>query len=188
MAGRLLVATVGVLFLVAGVLTGSIPTVVVGAVLVILEAGLLLFQALAFRPSRWPGEPDELLAQVADAALERLDPSWRYDLETRDGFGANGLRVATFSYDTETGPVLWLENSTTFRVTYVLPNSDEVSAEIWRISAADHRRLVDILVSLCGGRLTVDGHFVFVETAKRLVKLPVYPAATLRRAREGFED
>jgi len=186
--GRLLMVAIGVFFVIGGALTSSVPAVVVGAALVVVEAGLLVWLFWAFRPSRWPGEPDELLQQVADAVLTRLDPSWRYDLETRDGFGVTGLRVAAFSHALQTGPVLWLENPTTFRVTTVLPNGGEVSAEVWRISAADHERLVDILVSLCEGKSTVDGHFVWVETAKRPVKLPVYPAAALRRAREGFED
>lgn len=188
MVRRVLMGLFGLVFLVGGVLTGSVPGVVIGAVFVVLEVGFLLFQGLAFRPSRWPGIPDELLAQVADAALGRVGPSWRYDLETRDGFGMTGLHVAAFAQGTDTGPVLWFENPTTFRVTYVIQGGDEVSFEVWRISAADHERLVDILVSLCDGRLTRDGRYVFVETAKRPVKLPVYPAAALRRAREGFED
>jgi hypothetical protein len=173
--GRLLAAAVGVFFLIGGILTESVPTVAVGAVLVIVEAGLLVFVALAFRPSRWPGEPDELLAQAADDALARLDPSWRYDLETRDGFGATGLRVATFAHDSQTGPMLWFENPTTFRVTYLLANGDEVNAEVWRISAADHERLADILVSLCEGKPTEDRGFALVQTPKRPAKLPIYP-------------
>jgi hypothetical protein len=179
--GRLVMLAVGVAFLVGGLLTGTVLGVVIGAVLVVLEAGLLIFQALAFRASRWPGEPDELLVQVADAALVRLDPAWRYELGTSDGFGATGLRVATFSRDSEAGPTLWFEDPTTFRVTYLLPDGDEVSAEVWRISAADHETLVDVLVALCEGRLTVDGHFAVVETAKRPVKLPVYAVSEGQR-------
>jgi hypothetical protein len=175
--GRLVMAAVGVFLLVGGFLTESIPTVIVGAVLVVVEAGVLTFQALAFRPSRWPGEPDELLTQVADAALARLDPLWHYELGTSDGFGATGLRVATFSRDSQAGPTLWFENSTTFRVTYVLPEGDEVSAEAWRVSAADHETLVEVLVALCEGRLTIDRHFASVETAKRPVKLPIFPVS-----------
>jgi hypothetical protein len=175
---RVLMAAAGGYVLVAGVLTGSVAAVAVGSVFVILEAGILLFQALAFRPSRWPGGSDELLAQVADAALLRLGPPWRYDLETRDGFGSSGLRVATFSHATKTGPVLWLEDSITFRVTHLLRNGDEVSAEIWRNFTADHVRLVDILVALCEGKLTQRGRIAVVEMAKP-VKLPIYPATVL---------
>lgn len=84
--------------------------------------------------------------------------------------------------------MLWFENPTTFRVTYVLQNGDEVSAEVWRNSAADHELLVDIIVALCEGRFRPTRGFALVETSKKIVKLPIYPGAALHRAREGFED
>jgi hypothetical protein len=179
---------ISVYLVIAGAVNGWVSAVIIGAVIFVLEVGLIVLVLLAFRPSRWPGEPDELIAQAADAVVARLDSPWRYSLESRDGFGVTGTPVAAFSRESVAGPVLWFENPTTFRVTYVLPDGDEMSAELWRNSAGDHERLVDILVSLCDGRLTRDGHYVFVETAKRPIKLPVYPDAALRRAREGFED
>jgi hypothetical protein len=185
---RFFLAAIGVVFIVGGAINGVVLAVVLGAFLVIVEGGIAVVSLRARRPPMWTGSPDEQLIEIGDAVLARLDPSWGYELGTRDGLGATGIRVATFAAPSGSGPTIWFEKATIFWVTFVVPDGDELSRDIWRNSAVDHARLVDIIVSLCTGRFELSRRFVLVETSKKTLKLPMYPAAVLHRAREGFED
>lgn len=184
---RAVLGVLGIGALVAGFVFGVVPAIVFGAVLAGVEIPLAALVLRSRRPSPFSGTAEEQLAEIADRVAVNAS-GWECVVSRRDGYGRSGMPVADFSRRGARGPTLWFEGPTTFFVSLVLPNGDEVSEEMWRNSAQDQQRLIEVLAALCRGDFTDDHDGVRVQAAGRSIRLNVFPAIVLKRARDGFTD